>query len=280
MSSSLSWHQFNAPHVDQLGWFDAFPGSLVQVWSPGVYDLYPLTADAEFASGPQALRIEKPDTGELYYLSYRQHEGYDDSLSSTYTRGVNLHRFGGGQSFFLGSLTDGAQFEDAPNDLLVTQLGLGSGDAYVTVQVDVGTVGDDDGDGILEDGDGSGTAGDNPCTGGETTGCDDNCPFRANASQEDPGGIGGAGPDGIGTVCQCGDVSGNGAITLSDVGQVRAWFNSGYTSPPTPGFVAERCDVTGDGACTLQDFAALLFAYNAGTNHSPLVVQGCAPAVP
>ncbi len=45
--------------------------------------------------------------------------------------------------------------------------------------------GDVDGDGICDDGDASGTAGDASCAGGETTGCDDNCPLTANPSQAD-----------------------------------------------------------------------------------------------
>lgn len=49
---------------------------------------------------------------------------------------------------------------------------------------------DFDGDGINEDGDGSGTPGDNPCTGGNTFGCDDNCPGISNPSQSDVDGDG------------------------------------------------------------------------------------------
>ncbi len=43
---------------------------------------------------------------------------------------------------------------------------------------------DIDGDLIDEDGDGDGTPGNNPCTGGATTACDDNCPTVANPVQE------------------------------------------------------------------------------------------------
>ena len=57
---------------------------------------------------------------------------------------------------------------------------------------------DVDGDGILEDGDDSGSTEDNPCTGGNTVGCDDNCGAMANASQLD------IDADGFGDACETG----------------------------------------------------------------------------
>ncbi|HSW46150.1 MAG TPA: thrombospondin type 3 repeat-containing protein, partial [Phycisphaerae bacterium] len=53
---------------------------------------------------------------------------------------------------------------------------------------------DDDNDGILDDGDGSGWQ-DNPCACGNTTDCDDNCPWDVNADQADWN------CDGMGDVC-------------------------------------------------------------------------------
>ena len=64
--------------------------------------------------------------------------------------------------------------------------GVGGGDACDD---------DSDNDGILDDGDGSGTVGDNPCTGGETENCDDNCWLDENSDQLDSDG------DGEGDVC-------------------------------------------------------------------------------
>ncbi len=57
-------------------------------------------------------------------------------------------------------------------------------------------LGDSDLDGILDDGDDSCIIGDNPCSGGETEGCDDNCTFIPNPGQEDEGDS-----DGAGDVC-------------------------------------------------------------------------------
>ena len=66
--------------------------------------------------------------------------------------------------------------------------GAGLVNAFAAVQA-TPAAGDTDGDGILE-GDGS-----NPCSGGNTVGCDDNCPATFNPDQSDAEG------DGVGDVC-------------------------------------------------------------------------------
>jgi hypothetical protein len=84
----------------------------------------------------------------------------------------------------LGSVCDNCPDDDNPDQ--ADNEGDGLGDICDP---------DDDNDGILDDGDGSSTIGDNPCTGGETANCDDNCQFTANADQADPD------SDGLGSVC-------------------------------------------------------------------------------
>ena len=60
---------------------------------------------------------------------------------------------------------------------------------------------DYDGDGVLNDGDSSGVLDDLPCSTGQSSGCDDNCPGVPNAGQEDTD------LDGVGDVCDdCPDV--------------------------------------------------------------------------
>jgi cysteine-rich repeat protein len=106
--------------------------------------------------------------------------------------------------------------------------------------------------------------------------CDpeDNCPYAANPGQEDTGGIGASsGPDGIGDACQCGDVNGNGRVTLADsVIILRSLLN-----PPTASLTRpELCDVGGSAGCSLADAVIILRAnLNPPTAN---VLPRCGPA--
>jgi hypothetical protein len=143
MGASRAWHVWNAPHVDQMGWFGSYPGTLATVTSSGVYDLRPMSTHPLSVGGLRALKIAKPDTGGYYYLSLRQASGYDDSLGSTYTQGVNVHRYAGSGyalTGFVDSLATGEFFQDAANGLTVTQLARASDGSYATVEVAFGCV--------------------------------------------------------------------------------------------------------------------------------------------
>ena len=112
--------------------------------------------------------------------------------------------------------------------------------------------------------------------------CDtgDLCPYASDPGQEDTGGTGGDLPDGIGDACQCGDVTDDGRITLTDFVQIRQFVASGGTALPSPSFVPDKCDVSGDQQCSLADFAFVRKAVAVGTNHSPLIEQSCPAAIP
>ena len=140
-SSSAGWRGHNAAHKDQMQWFDAVPGSRLTVVSSGTHDIYPLALDPSVAGGPQLLTIDKPDTNEIYYLSYRLPTGIDGSLGSGYTGGVNIHRYRGSgtvQTKFIRTLGDGGLFEDQANGITVTQIGRAPDGSFVTVGVDFG----------------------------------------------------------------------------------------------------------------------------------------------
>ena len=105
--------------------------------------------------------------------------------------------------------------------------------------------------------------------------CADNCPHAHNPGQEDPGGIGyGSVPDGIGEVCQCGDVSGDGFVTTADTLMIRR----SLLDPPTATLVSpELCDVDGDGVCTMGDVETIRGVLLVPPTET--IQQSCGPAV-
>ncbi len=145
MGLSRTWHVFNAPHIQQMNWFDATDNTIVDVSATGDFTLFPVEEDFGPAAGPRALRIAKPDSSDYYYLSVREPVGSYGSLSSTYTRGVNIHRYRGSgynRTLFIRSLYDdgsgsGAtlEFVDTTNEITITQL-ADNGDGTVDVRVD------------------------------------------------------------------------------------------------------------------------------------------------
>jgi hypothetical protein len=80
----------------------------------------------------------------------------------------------------------------------------------------------------------------------------DNCPTVANPDQSDPGGFASLVPDGVGTACQCAEVSGDGNVGLLDAALI-ARFLGGLGSLPAP----ERCPVTSPGLCDAANLATL-----------------------
>lgn len=109
----------------------------------------------------------------------------------------------------------------------------------------------------------------------------DNCPFAANADQLDRGGLGSAATaDGVGDACQCGDVNGDGRVTLTDAVVIT---RSLLTPPSASRARPELCDVGGGPNpatqnCTLADAVILRRALL--TPPSANVAQACEPAQP
>jgi hypothetical protein len=104
----------------------------------------------------------------------------------------------------------------------------------------------------------------------------DNCPFAANPGQEDGGGIGaGSAPDGIGDACQCGDVSGDGRVTLSD----SLLLTRSLLEPPTATLARpELCDAGASAGCSLADAVILRRALLAPPTAT--ILAQCPPAQP
>jgi hypothetical protein len=129
--------QVNGPHQDQMGWLD--PVQIKGVVTSGTYTIAPIEDSPSQAIDPQILIIAKPDTGESYYLSYRQALGFDASLSQIYLKGVNIHRYKtdtATQTYLLSVLADGQSFTDTINGATITQLGHTSEYVIVQIQLD------------------------------------------------------------------------------------------------------------------------------------------------
>ena len=115
----------NGPHEHQKAWLP--PGQVVEVSTAGTstWVLSPLQAAPATAPYPQVLKIRKADTGDWYYLSYRQRAGYDAALDAGYVDRTSVHRYAGAgysNTRFLAALQDGQLFEDVVNGLTVRQV--------------------------------------------------------------------------------------------------------------------------------------------------------------
>ena len=107
----------------------------------------------------------------------------------------------------------------------------------------------------------------------------DNCPYTYNPDQRDSGGIGtGSPPDGIGDACQCGDVTGDGIVDISD----KTILTRSLAGLPPYGSVAampgfEKCDVVDtSGTCTLSDKTVITRAL---VGLAPGIKQVCTAAI-
>jgi len=107
--------------------------------SSGTFELAAIGTDPWTASAPLVLKIAKPNSNDFYYLSYRQPMGYDSALSSTYTKGINIHRYrgtGSANTTHIQTLSDGGVFNDNNNGISFYQVSRAGNNA--TVQVSFG----------------------------------------------------------------------------------------------------------------------------------------------
>jgi hypothetical protein len=137
--SGRSLRQVNSPHKEQMGWMP--PENIAAVTNGGTYSIAPLELDPTDAFYPQTLKIVKPDTGDYYYLSYRQPIGFDANLSSANLNSLVIHRYKGDglahNTFLLTRLTDGGSYTDSINGITVTQVSHDS--TRVNLQVQMGS---------------------------------------------------------------------------------------------------------------------------------------------
>jgi cysteine-rich repeat protein len=106
----------------------------------------------------------------------------------------------------------------------------------------------------------------------------DNCPYVPNSNQADDGGVDSAIPDGIGDVCQCGDLTGDGIVDNGDVAAYRSYL-ANPTGNPLIGAAAMKCNVFGANAavCNILDVSVMRRAM---LGFGPGVQQVCIAALP
>jgi len=132
---------FNAPHMEQMGWMP--PGNIVTVTQSGSYTVAALELSPTQAPAPQILKILKPDTGDYYYLSYREPLGFDSGLDPGYFNRVFVHKYAGNygayNTYYLALLKDTTAFTDTTNGITVTQVSHATDRATVQIQISGGT---------------------------------------------------------------------------------------------------------------------------------------------
>jgi hypothetical protein len=121
----VGWRIFSAPHENQKQWMPPAKVQEVSVSGTATYVLSPLQANPATTPYPQMIKIRKTDSGDWYYLSYRQRQGYDASLASAYVDRTSIHRYAGSgysNTRFLVALQDTQAFDDTVNGLSVRQI--------------------------------------------------------------------------------------------------------------------------------------------------------------
>jgi hypothetical protein len=125
----------NGPHYEQMGWRS---GGQIQVASEGgTFDIAPLALAPADALAPQIVKVAKADSGEYYYLSYRQPIGFDANLPTSVFERLYIHRFAGngGRTTLLRGLLAGDSFVDEVNGITITHVSRTAD--YLTARIDM-----------------------------------------------------------------------------------------------------------------------------------------------
>ena len=125
---------FSAANKLILGWLDE--KDQIMVSKSGIYEIKPL----EYSSGARVVIIKKPDTREVYVLSYRKRIGFDSDIQQwKQLEGISVQVIGEANGKYWGepvlidanpdinflgdvNLQDDQQIEDIKNKLVIKQL--------------------------------------------------------------------------------------------------------------------------------------------------------------
>ncbi|MGM9488441.1 Ig-like domain-containing protein [Ideonella sp. YS5] len=123
----------NAANRVMAGWMP--DGTVQDISAGGSYSLATISLNAP-GSSPQVLRLAKPDTAELYYVSMRQAMNLDVGLSNYYVDNISIHRSTGtlpARTYLLQNLAVGQSFVDETNGITITNQGVAGGVATVNI---------------------------------------------------------------------------------------------------------------------------------------------------
>ena len=130
--SGLALRHNNAPNKVTTGWIGS--AWVRSVAGSGIFTLDPTASGTPV--NPQVLTLAKPDTGDLYFISFRQPIGYDGTLASSYQNQVSIHRGSSALSqytYLLGVLGAGGTYTDTANGYSFTVNSIGTTSATVSV---------------------------------------------------------------------------------------------------------------------------------------------------
>ena len=153
MGNSSRFNMFNAPHQDQLGWFDSYAGAVNNTTSLGTFTLSSLEVSPSTTSNPQVVRFPHA-SGDYYYFSYREDGvGTYSDLSSTFNDKLSIHRYAGSgynNTRLIDTLDVGEIFYDLTTGISVEHDSNGSSELTFTID-SVGLSPDDtDNDGVSD----------------------------------------------------------------------------------------------------------------------------------
>ncbi len=125
--------ELNAPHRDQLHWFDSFPQQLTNVTKSNAYPLNALEQSVA-SIRPITLKVRRNST-DTFYISYRQNIGSFGPGEDAYLNRINIHRTtrGDNHSYFIKSLGTGEQFIDNKTNITISAISTGGSTPVVTV---------------------------------------------------------------------------------------------------------------------------------------------------
>jgi autotransporter-associated beta strand protein len=126
MGASYHWGHNNGPHKAQKSWVSA-----QTVTQPGTYTISRIEDVPATMPYPQELKFPSSTATGMkvdkwpYYLSYKQSVGFDAqdvNIPGNYDKGLNIHRWNGGNTAVIAVLSDGGSFTDPGTGWIIKQI--------------------------------------------------------------------------------------------------------------------------------------------------------------